>query len=309
MLKFLALLTTAAAAIGTASAAPDCIENSAGQLVCGEDAAAVRARIAAEDRLAAPGLDRPAGSTVNDGEPQTIKLRGATTVEPVSASDSDCIESAGGEIVCGYEASAVRARQRAEDRISVAQAEAVPEPRMQQRARGSVYSAYGPSIFVRGGYGFDGSGGPDGSFDGPSVSVGYQRYFAEGAGGRTHWGYEVELHYLRDSEDFLILGLPLDVSTWGLSGLVNLRWQYDLANWIMPYASVGVGPGYFHAKADDGVIVVKDGDLTLAYSGRAGFQFPVSDGFSLETGYRFLGNTLNGTPGYHSAEIGLNFDL
>ncbi len=282
MLKLLALLSVATTALGTASAAEDCIENSAGQLVCGEDAEIVRARIEAEDRLSAPGIDAPAGEEPEDDGWTTSRnvVRGAIPAAQVSTAAQE---------------EATRAPQ------DYAQNDPIPDSGLRQRGRGygSVYNAYGPTLFLRGGYAFEGDGNlPDSSALG--FSVGYRNYFSDG--GRAHWGWETELLYGRDSED--IAGL--DVTSWMLAALLGLRWQYDLTEHVMPFASAAVGPGYVKDKVEG---LFEDDDITFVYTARAGLEIPLTAGVSAEGAYRFLGTTEDGTPMFHAAEIALNFDL
>lgn len=274
-------ITLAAAALlssGAALAQDECIENAAGQIVCGDDAAAVRARIKAEERLVTPGIDAPAAkpaSYINEPE---------AAVEDTTSS---------------YNASPAVGPTY----VSAAAEETVPAaPRA---SRGSVYDSYGQSVFLRGGYVFAARGASD--YEAPSFAAGYRTTFREA--GRSTFSLEGELIYSRDSEDLLVLGLPVEATIWGLSAIGAVRWQYALGEHVSPFASVGIGPGYFHASLDDGVTSIEDGDLTFAYTGRTGVAFAVSDQISLETAYRYLGTAQSGTPGYHTAEIGLNYDF
>ncbi len=270
-------LSIAAAALlvstGSAIAAEDCIENAAGQLVCGADADAVRARIRAERRVQTPELSVPPSPTAEIGygggssEPDVV---GADVIGPTLASAS------GGGIPGGGKASS------------------------SSSSRGSVYNSYGEAAFVRGGYVFE-SGGV-GDYEAPIFATGYRKVFAEH--GRSTFSWEGELVFSRDSQD---VG-PVELTLWGLSGIGAVRWQYGLGQ-INPFASVGIGPGYFHANLDNGVTEVSDGDLTFVYTARGGVEFNVSDQFSLETAYRFLGTSQDGTPAYHAAELGLNYNF
>ena len=264
-------------AAGPALAAEACIENAAGQLVCGADADAVRARLAAEERLRTPELRVPAAPTAtasfddSDVEPT---VTGADAIGPTYAS-AEAETDDGGSSGGGSE------------------------------GRGSVYSSYGETAFLRGGYIFASRGAGD--YDALGFSVGYRKAWREH--GKSRFGLEGELIYSRDSEDFLVLGLPVEVTTWGLAGVGALRWSYALSEHLSPFASVGIGPGYFHASIDDGITEISDGDLTFVYTGRAGLEVNVSEQISLETAYRYLGTTQDGTPGYHSAELGLNYNF
>ncbi|MEQ1928947.1 MAG: outer membrane beta-barrel protein [Parvularculaceae bacterium] len=263
-------------ASGAANAQDECIENAAGQLVCGADAQAVRARIRAEDRLQTPELNVPAAPTqaARDDGVVSAALAGAEVAGPTYAS----------------------ADGREEDSGSSSSSSS---------SRGSVYNSYGRTAFVRGGYVFDGSGAGD--YDALGFSAGYRKTWRES--GRSRFGLEGELIYSRDSETFDVLGTPVDVTTWGLAAVGGLRWNYLLSDAVSPFASVAIGPGYFHANVDDGVTEVSDGDLTFVYTGRAGLEVNVSEQISLEGAYRYLGTSQSGTPGYHSAEFGLNYNF
>jgi len=259
-------------ASGSAMAAEDCIENAAGQLVCGADADAVRARIRAEQRLQTPELNVPKSPTADigyGGGSSEPTVTGADVIGPTLAS----AESPGG----GYSRSS---------------------------SRGSVYNSYGQAAFVRGGYVFE-SGGV-GDYEAPIFATGYRKTFAER--GRSTFSWEGELVFSRDSEDFVLPGGPVELTLWGLSGIGAVRWQYGLGP-VNPFASVGIGPGYFHANLDDGVTEISDGDFTFVYTARGGVEFNVSDQFSVETAYRFLGTSQDGTPAYHAAELGLNYNF
>ncbi|NWG71322.1 MAG: porin family protein [Parvularculaceae bacterium] len=272
MRKFSIAAAALLASTGSAIAAEDCIENAAGQLVCGADADAVRARIRAEERLQMPELSVPSAPTTNletdqgSVEPEVL---GADVVGPTLASADRSAKGRGSSSFSG----------------------------------GSVYNSYGQAVFVRGGYVFESGVG---DYEAPSFAGGYRKTFAER--GRSTFSWEGELVFSRDSEDITLLGGPVELTLWGLSGIGAVRWQYGLGA-VNPFASVGIGPGYFHASLDDGVTDVSDGDLTFVYTGRAGVEFNVSDQISLETAYRFLGTSQDGTPGYHSAELGLNYNF
>lgn len=165
---------------------------------------------------------------------------------------------------------------------------------------GSVYSSFGSAAFVRGGYIFAAhGGGASGDASAPLGSIGYHAPFSPG----SQFGFETELVYLRDSET---IG-PITATAGQLTALISLRWQYETGSRISPFVSAGIGPAYIHAKIDNGVTEISDSDLVLGYSGRAGVEIQLSDGLALETAYRYLGATDDGTAGFHAAEAGLNF--
>lgn len=294
------LLLAAAATFGGAAFAPDgyaqdgdCIENAAGQIVCGVDADAVRARIRAEERLQTPGLDAAAGARRVPARLPSTQAQ-AVSIEPAEADD----------FYTDDQSAPIQPVAAAAGPIYVssgAQANVPPAP----ARRGSVYSSYDRSIFLRPGYVFAARGA--GSFGAPSVATGYRSVFHRA--GASAFAFEGELHFLRDEEDFLLLGVPTETTLFGLTGLGGVRWSYALAEYMSPFASVAIGPSYFRGKVESGGVTLADGDFTLAYSGRAGVEFNISDQFSLETAYRYLGTTQSGTPGFHSAELGLNYNF
>lgn len=171
---------------------------------------------------------------------------------------------------------------------------------------GSVYSSYGASAFMRGGYAFSAHGsGSSGSIDAITFAAGFAPVPKWNFGNST-LGFETEAVYFRDGEeiDLGALGI-IDTTLWGLTGLLSLRYEYDMGA-IRPFLSAGVGPAYWRASIDDGITEVSDGDFKLGYSGRAGFEAALSERVSLEAAYRYLGGTVDGTVGFHSAELGLN---
>jgi opacity protein-like surface antigen len=267
----LLLASAAALAIGGAAhAEDDCIENAAGELVCGAEADAVRARISAEERLsspAAPSMKAPGRENAQVSKPTYVN----DGTEPDPAAESEPLEP-----------------QPMEERA--------PEAR-----RGSVYGSYTEAAFVRGGYIFEGDA------EAPSISTGYRKKFRQN--GRSSFALEGELLYLRDTEDGTLLGVPFEATLWGLAGLGAVRWQYALGEHVSPFASVGIGPAYFRGKVESGGTTVSDGDFTAAYTGRAGLEISFSEKISLETAYRYLGTTQSGAPAFHSAELGLNYNF
>lgn len=220
------------------------------------------------------------------------------------AQDNDCIENITGQLVCGADADAVRARIRAEEEYAKAVAEGRDPGEIKPRrsSSGSVYGRYGQAAFARGGYGFAAHGGGEsGSVDTLLGAVGYRTALSRGTGGR--FSLETELVYTGDSET--ALGIKATVTSY--TGLFSLRWDAAPGSFINPFLSAGVGPAYYHLKLSDGVTSASDGSFALGYSGRAGLEANFAEQFSLEAAYRYLGATDNGTIGMHAAEIGLNY--
>lgn len=222
-----------------------------------------------------------------------------------SAQDNDCIENITGQLVCGADADAVRARIRAEEEYARAVEEGRDPSEIKPRrssSSGSVYGRYGQAAFVRGGYGFAAHGGGEsGSVDTLLGAVGYRTALGRGSGSRL--SLETELVYTGDSET--ALGVKATVTSY--TGLFSMRWDAAPGSFINPFLSAGVGPAYYRLKLSDGVTSVSDGSFALGYSGRAGLEANFAEQFSLEAAYRYLGATDNGTIGMHAAEIGLNY--
>ncbi|MCK5745997.1 MAG: outer membrane beta-barrel protein [Oricola sp.] len=220
------------------------------------------------------------------------------------AQDDDCIENVVGQLVCGADADAVRARIRAEEEYAKAAAAGRDPSEIKPRrsSSGSVYGRYGQAAFVRGGYGFSAhSGGASGSADTLLGAVGYRTALGRGSGSR--FSLETELVYTGDSET----ALGIEATATSYTGLFSLRWDAAPSSFINPFLSAGVGPAYYHLKLSDGVTSISDGSFVFGYSGRAGIEANFAAQFSLEAAYRYLGATDDGTYGLHAAEIGLNY--
>lgn len=220
-------------------------------------------------------------------------------VSTADAQDDNCIENIAGDIVCGSDADAVRARLRAEAR------HARHPDRPIRSHSGSIYDSFGQSLFVRGGYIFAAhGGGVSDQASAPMAAVGYRSPMSKS--GPHQWNFETEIVYVRDSEDILS---SITVSGWALTGLLSLRWEYDTGSPINPYVSAGVGPTYAQLKTSNGMTQISDGEWAFGYSGRAGIEAYLSNGFSMEAGYRYLGATSDGTGGLHTGEVGLNYNF
>lgn len=226
----------------------------------------------------------------------------ALTVSPAFAEGDDCIENIAGQVVCGSDANAVRARMRVE--AALARGE---EPRKAVSQGRSVYGKFNQAAFVRGGYIFAAhGGGVSESASAPMASVGFWSPLSRS--GNHRWSFESEVVYVRDSEDVVIVPPDtLTISGYALTGLFSLRWQYETGGFLSPYVSAGVGPTYARAKISDGIDEISDGVWAFGYSGRAGLEARVSQNVSMEAGYRYLGATNNGNLGLHTGEVGVNF--
>ena len=178
-------------------------------------------------------------------------------------------------------------------------------PVRKSASRGSVYSSYGQKVFVRGGYSFAAHGTGSFSETGPLLAVGYGRpinLFGDNI------SIEGELVYVDNSETIDVLGLPVENSLWGLTALASLRWQPSNGT-IAPFASFGIGPAYYDIETSGNGFEISESDLFLGYSARVGAVARLGDQFSVEAAYRYLGAALNGTFGYHTAEVGLNYEF
>ena len=224
------------------------------------------------------------------------------------AQTTDCIENDKGEMVCGVLADALRARQEAETRYQaqidsgeVEPGEAPPRPKFP-----SVYGSFGQAAFLRGGYAFAAhGGGTSGSIDGFVISAGYRRALNRELSNRL--SVETEAVYFRDSEEASIIGIPFTTTATSYTGIVALRWDGNPAGVVNPYASAGAGPAYYEVEVESLGVSDSDGEVVFGYTGRAGLEVQLAPQVSLEAGYRYLGATRDGTIGFHSGEVGLNY--
>jgi opacity protein-like surface antigen len=217
---------------------------------------------------------------------------------PASA-QVECIENAEGSMLCGKDAEAEKERIRVE-MLARQGAKSQKDDAGARVRSGSVYDGYRRTAFVRGGTAFSGGGAEFGKNFGGSAGVGFKL-------GNNGFSLQTELLVLRDTET---VSDPLfgtfTAKALALAGLVGLRYDLDAGAGVNPFASVGVGPGYFRATIDDGVSSVSGDDFTFVYSGRAGLAFDLSERFGFEAAYRYLDTSQSGAPGQHSVELGLN---
>ncbi len=254
----------------------DCIENAVGETVCGADAAAVRARMEAEAKIFG-GNPRPAS-------PAPVLKE--TAAQP----DAHAPARAAGPQPAAYAASGQTASR-------------------QGFSRGSAYNNYGQSVFLRGGYAFAANNYDDGeiSFGGPILSGGYRRALRRRDFNQL--SIEGEIVFARDSEEFDLLGVPVEDTLSVYTGLVGLRYDASPAAQLNPFASLAIGPSYLRARSESGGVSVSDGSWAFGYSARAGLEANLSEQVSIEGAYRYLGATEDGTIAIHAAEIGLNYDF
>ncbi|MEO0399469.1 MAG: hypothetical protein AAF224_08635 [Pseudomonadota bacterium] len=177
--------------------------------------------------------------------------------------------------------------------------------RASRRKSKSVYDGFGHAVYARGGALLSGHV-TNGDYDalGFTTAIGYRKRF--GGPGRSTWWFQPEILYFRDR--FVDDVASIDVATTfsGIAGLVSLRWAYD-AGFIMPFASVGIGPTYLKTVVDDTFSVTRIGEYAVGYSGTAGFETALTDTLSIETAYRYIGTVREQAFGYHTAEIGVNY--
>ncbi len=179
----------------------------------------------------------------------------------------------------------------------------------QKRARrsGSVYDNFGNAVFASGGYAFGGHVS-DGDFDvsGLIGGGGFRHAFLRRGGFRL-W-IQPEVVYTRDSETVDIIGVPIENTFWGITGLISLRADYR-NDFLTPFFTAGVGPSICETVVDDGVSKAKSGQLAVGYGGRAGVERAITETLSLEAAYRYLGATRDQALGWHGAEIGINYNF
>ncbi len=185
--------------------------------------------------------------------------------------------------------------------MSGASAEQMPS----QNRSGSVYGSFGQAAYVRGGALFAGHVTDD-TFDtfGHSLTAGYRKPFK--VNGRFAWSIQPEIAYFKDASRIDVAGFPVESTFWGLAGLISMHWAYDL-DFVVPFASVGVGPLLLETDVSDGISAFEDNTIAVGYSGVAGFQTPITDVIAIEAAYRYLGATRAEVFGFHTAEIGVSY--
>lgn len=185
-------------------------------------------------------------------------------------------------------------------------------------SRASAYHTNGDAFFVRGGYVFDNTeedfddlAGFPGAADLADSSAVYGSIGARAKiarAGASMFGLEFETLVARDTVEISDgVGVFADISQWVVAPQANARWQYNFHGVVAPYASFGVGPAVVIQSIDSTIGQFRDTSVVFSYNGRAGLEFGLADRFGVETGYRYLGVTDEGTAGAHAAELGLNF--
>ncbi|MBY0422372.1 MAG: outer membrane beta-barrel protein [Parvularculaceae bacterium] len=172
-------------------------------------------------------------------------------------------------------------------------------------ASGSVYSKFGATAFVRGGYAVFGKNSRTPNSAGmPMFGAGMRFHLWPG----SRFSVESEFLTFKDSETAVVGLGNATLSTRGVVGLMSVRWQYDEIGWgFSPFVSAGFGPGWYKAKFDDGTTRIADSEMGLAYSGRAGVERNLLDRVTFEAAYRYLNATADAAVGQHSAELGVNY--
>ncbi len=180
---------------------------------------------------------------------------------------------------------------------------------------GSIYSTYGYKTFLRGGVSFADVrtettvSSPYGAIGGsaPILRRGPLTISAEGE-------FLAQRQRIDLSNDN---GFLTDYQRWAFAALFGARVEYEVATHIRPFASFGAGPAYFdpvaqivsvpeEGEAEMVLLQAIDDSFQVAYSGRAGVEAYLGEGFSVELAYRYFGATTNPTLGLHSAEFGIN---
>lgn len=216
-----------------------------------------------------------------------------------AAAQVECIKNDQGSMLCGKDAEAEKERIRAE-MLARQGARSQRADASSSGRSGSVYRGFSRQAFVRGGTAFSGGGAEfGGNFTG-AAGVGFDI-------GNSGLSLQTEVLVLRDTETLVdpFFG-TITAKALGLAGLLSLRYDLDTGVGVNPFATVGVGPGYFRATLDDGFTSISDDDITFAYSGRAGVAIDVTKRFGIEAAYRYLDTSQSGFPGQHSVELGLN---
>lgn len=168
-------------------------------------------------------------------------------------------------------------------------------------------------VSLRGGFVFEASARDEGdgvdSPNGPLVAVAVSVPSPRLARGLR---LEAEFVHARASDEQCvtdpILGqLCLEGSLRIYAPLFNALWRTPLTERLSPYASVGVGPGIISARASAGGLSASDTSVGVAYQGRAGVEYELSDRVSASLGYRYLGLYEDARLVNHTAEAGVSY--
>lgn len=177
---------------------------------------------------------------------------------------------------------------------------------------GSVYSSYRFKTFLRGGVSFADLR-TETAVTSPYGAIG-------GSKPIRHMGpltisFEGEFFAQRQRFDLSNdVGFLTDYQRWAFAALFGARVDYEIATHVRPFASFGIGPAYFDpvpqivSEAEEGeneavLLQAIDDSIQVGYSGRAGVEVYLGEGFGVELGYRYFGASTNPTLGLHSAEF------
>jgi len=270
--------------------------------------------------------------------PITLLLTGLSTTNGLSQQNDgqhNCILADDGNVVCGDKADVERNRRREEKlrsyrlKIHSESIETSFSSKDQRLAQNvgtsgndrnesgvnrhrtkprSLYSSYGQSVSLRGGYvfasnreGVDGS--PSAGIFGAAYIKPIKRY------GNHVLSLETEIVYSRDADSVTILGADVTSKIWSVTGLLEGRYEYVTGWGFNPFATFGIGPAYARSALTTAGAENREGALVLAYSGRAGLQANISEKISIEGGYRFLGSTFGDSSIIQSLEVGVNLQF
>ena len=275
----------------------DCINDITGRRVCGADAEAVRVRLRFEQQM--QFLEQE----------EEIALQKTSELASTEIADALLGDNVLSDDALSDDALNIGQEPEPESQIYAdASAQSQPETRGRYNTSevkgASVYQSFRRRAFVRGGYMFAGHGNAPQEQNGFIGSVGYSNAFNRG-----NLRYETELVYLNDSDEFDVLGVPVETTIWSLTALIGPRMEFPIDDVFTPFVSVAAGPAFLRARVETGGTESWTNDLKLGYSSRVGMRASFSDDWSVEAAYRYIGATINGTIGYHSAEVGLNYDF
>ncbi|MEZ5920763.1 MAG: outer membrane beta-barrel protein [Parvularculaceae bacterium] len=189
--------------------------------------------------------------------------------------------------------------------MRLAQADAASPYRRAAPSRSRLRDGPRPAIFVRGGYSFAASG--PSLADGAGTQI-YSAGYRVPLSARAPVSVEAEVVFQRD-RDTVLIGLGQEEATRrAISGLVSVRYDGPHFGPFRPFVSGGFGPVQVKSTIDNGVTPIEDSSIELGYVGRVGLVLPITDRWSAEAGYRFLGAT-NDDVKTHSAELGLSWSF
>lgn len=141
----------------------------------------------------------------------------------------------------------------------------------------------------------------DSTMPGTSLDFGFDNGWAfVGAFGAKRNQYRADFEFgfqTNDMDSVTAMGVTLPLAGSGvrghvdtITGLVNVYYDFDLGNRFVPYLSAGLGFANVSAHFSvPGYGTFKDDATVFAYQGGAGIAYKMSNMFTLDVRYRYLG--------------------